>query len=47
LKSFAEEYRVNKLILVSTDPYPRQVGNISLMPWNLFLDKLWEGEIIS
>ena len=47
LKSFAEEYRVKKLILVSTDPYTRQVGNISLMPWNIFLDKLWEGEIIS
>ena len=47
LKSFAEEYRVKKLILVSTDPYPRLVGNVSLMPWNLFLDKLWGGEIIS
>jgi len=47
LKSFAEEYRVKKLILVSTDPLARQVGNISLMPWKLFLDKLWGGEIIS
>lgn len=47
LKSFAEEYQVKQLILVSTDPYTRQVGNITLMPWNLFLDKLWGGEIIS
>jgi predicted AAA+ superfamily ATPase len=47
LKSFAEEYRVKKLILVSTDPITRQVGNISLMHWRLFLDKLWGGEIIS
>jgi predicted AAA+ superfamily ATPase len=47
LKSFAEEYHVKKLILVSTDPYTRQIGNISAMPWNIFLDKLWGGEIIS
>jgi len=47
LKSFAEEYHVKKLILVSTDPFIRQVGEITLMPWNIFLDKLWGGEIIS
>lgn len=47
LKHFAEEYRVKELILVSTDPFPRQVGNVNLMPWKLFLDKLWGGEIIS
>ena len=47
LKSFSEEYQVKKLILVSSDPYIRQVGDITLMPWKLFLDKLWGGEIIS
>ena len=47
LKSFAEEYQVKKLILVSTDPYTRQMGKITAMPWNIFLNKLWEGEIIT
>ena len=47
LKSFAEEYSVKKLILISNDPLPRQIGNISILPWKLFLDKLWAGEIIS
>jgi predicted AAA+ superfamily ATPase len=47
LKSFAEEYQVKKLILVSTDPYTRQMGKITAMPWNIFLNKLWAGEIIS
>ncbi len=47
LKSFAEEYQVKKLILVSNDPLPRQFGQITAMPWKLFLDKLWAGEIIS
>lgn len=46
LLSFAEEYTVKKLILVSNDPYPRQVNNIIVYPWNIFLDKLWAGELI-
>ncbi|MEI6049125.1 MAG: hypothetical protein WCS03_09535 [Bacteroidota bacterium] len=46
LKSFAEEYEVKKLIIVSTDPYPRQVGNITVLPWQVFLSRLWAGEII-
>ncbi len=46
LKSFAEEYKVKKLILVSNDPYTRRMGEITIMPWKVFLDKLWAGEII-
>lgn len=47
LKSFADEYQVKKLIVVSNDPYPRKIENVDILPWNLFLDKLWAGEIIS
>lgn len=46
LISFAEEYKVKKSIVVSNDPHPRQMGNISVLPWGIFLKKLWEGEII-
>jgi predicted AAA+ superfamily ATPase len=46
LKAFAEEYEVKRLILVSTDPMPRLVDTILILPWNQFLDKLWAGEII-
>jgi len=46
LISFAEEYKVKKSIVVSNDPYPRQMGNISVLPWQVFLTKLWDGEII-
>jgi predicted AAA+ superfamily ATPase len=46
LISFAEEYKVKKSIVVSNDPYPRQMGNISVLPWRIFLTKLWDGEII-
>jgi predicted AAA+ superfamily ATPase len=47
LNSFADEYKVKRIILVTNDPYPRQVDKISIMPWRIFLEKLWNGEIIS
>lgn len=46
LKALAEEYKVKKLILVSTDPQPRLVDNILILPWNIFLERLWAEEII-
>ena len=47
LKSFAEEYNTKKLILVSNDNLPRKSGNISILPWRMFLEQLWAGEIIN
>jgi predicted AAA+ superfamily ATPase len=47
LKSFADEYPVKKLIVVSNDPYPRKIENVDILPWNVFLEKLWTGEIIT
>jgi len=46
LQSFADEYATGRLILVSTDPYPRKVGNCEILPWQSFLEMLWNGEII-
>jgi len=46
LKAFAEEYNVKKLILISNDPLPRLVENILILPWKVFLERLWNGEII-
>jgi len=46
LKAFAEEYETKKLILVSNDPLPRLVDNILILPWKVFLERLWGGEII-
>jgi uncharacterized protein len=47
LKSFAEEYLVKKLLLITNDPFPRQMGPVLVLPWQIFLQKLWAGEIIS
>lgn len=46
LKIFADEYNTKRLILVSNDNLPRKTGNISILPWRVFLEKLWVGEII-
>jgi predicted AAA+ superfamily ATPase len=47
LKAFAEEYNVKHKILISNDSYPRLVDDILIYPWQVFLQKLWAGEIIS
>ena len=47
LESFATEYTIRLKILVTNDPYPRQVGDILILPWKVFLEKLWAGELIS
>lgn len=46
LKSFADEYKTKRLILVSNDNLSRKTGNISILPWRVFLEELWAGEII-
>jgi uncharacterized protein len=46
LISFGEEYNVKKLILVSNDPVPRKINNIIVLPWKIFLDQLWSGELL-
>jgi predicted AAA+ superfamily ATPase len=47
LKSFKEEYKVKKLIVISNDPYTRLIDDIIVLPWKIFLEQLWAGEIIS
>jgi uncharacterized protein len=47
LQSFAEEYTVKKLILVTNDLFPRQMGEVLVLPWQIFIQKLWAGEIIN
>ena len=46
LKSFAEEYTVKKSLLVCNEMYVRKVGEILILPWKMFLEMLWGGEVI-
>ena len=46
INNFGEEYTVQKKILVTNDPYPRQIGTVTVMPWKIFLEQLWGGAVI-
>lgn len=46
IKAISEEYNFSHLILVTLDPVPRKIGNITVLPYNIFLQKLWSGELI-
>lgn len=46
LKKFAVDYNTKKLILISNDTHPRQIDNITVMPWKHFLNELWSNNII-
>lgn len=46
LKSFSEEYKVKRSIVVSTDPHPRRIDDIMILPWKMFLEELWAGKIV-
>jgi predicted AAA+ superfamily ATPase len=47
LRSFKEEHPNARAILVSHDPNPRTTDDgLEILPWEIFLNKLWSGEII-
>lgn len=46
LNAFSEEYTTQKSIVVSRDAFPRQLGDVLVLPWELFLKQLWEGAVI-
>ena len=45
LQALAEVKTLQKQILVTRDPVPRQIGDVQAMPWRHFLSALWAGEI--
>jgi predicted AAA+ superfamily ATPase len=44
--NFIEEYKPKKAIIVSLDSRPRIHNNIQILPWQIFIEKLYQGEII-
>lgn len=47
LRAFGEEYGKARRIAVSLDKSPRLVDGIEIMPWKIFLEKLWSGGILT
>jgi predicted AAA+ superfamily ATPase len=47
LHLFREEHKCRKSLIVSRDPLPRKLSSdIKILPWQMFCEMLWEGEII-
>ncbi len=46
LHAFSEEYIVKNKIIVSLDKRPRKMGDVLILPWRDFLDRLWGGTIL-
>ena len=44
LKSLQEDGPAKYSVVVCCEKYPREVGNISILPWTIFLEKLWAGD---
>ena len=47
LRAFIAEYAPPKALVVCNEPAERVVGPIRIMPWNVFLQSLWAGEVIA
>ncbi len=46
IRAFREEHGPRWAIVVSNDPAPRRTGDIDVLPWRVFLDRLWGNELI-
>ncbi len=46
LRVFAADYRPRKAILACNEKETRLVDGILIMPWRIFLDMLWNGEVV-
>ncbi|MCL5073926.1 MAG: ATP-binding protein [Actinobacteria bacterium] len=44
LKTLQEDGKVKHLLIISQEKYPRDMGNIKIIPWKIFLEMLWAGE---
>lgn len=44
LRALAEEKRMKRYLLVSFESRKRQVGEVTVLPWQIFLTELWNGK---
>jgi predicted AAA+ superfamily ATPase len=44
LRALAEEHKLKRYLCVCQEERPRQIDNVSIVPWKHFLDALWSGE---
>jgi predicted AAA+ superfamily ATPase len=46
LHALAEEHKVRRKILVCQEREPRRVGDIEVLPWRVFLERLYAGDLV-
>ena len=46
IRAFIEEHRPRLAIVVSNEKRERKAGEVTVLPWRVFLERLWGGEII-
>lgn len=46
LKILQSDYNIKKAIIVSFETGPKKLNDIECLPWKMFLEMLWSGEII-
>lgn len=46
LRALTDSHTVKRQILVSFESEPKKIGSIECLPWELFLQKLWAGDIL-
>ncbi len=44
--AFIEDYSPKKTFVICNEREPRVFRNITILPWNIFLEQLWAGQII-
>ena len=47
LRAFIDEYSPQKALVVCNEPAERVVGPIRILPWKVFLQSLWAGEVMA
>lgn len=48
IRAFTEEHQTKRRIIVSLDPRPRKTeDHLEILPWKTFLERLWEGKLIT
>lgn len=46
IRAFQNEHKAKFAIVVANEKQERKVGDITILPWQVFLDRLWSGKIL-
>jgi hypothetical protein len=47
LRAFVDEHRPRRALVVCNERNPRVHEGIEVLPWRVFLGRLWSGDILS